>query len=91
MGVTVIAKHGRAHMILKRGARPRRHKDELDEYRQSKKEKKLHINMLLEAENMFKANSCNFEEAMHALKQNGDMRDYLKSKGLMDSEGRMNV
>lgn len=90
-GFTAIAKRGKAHMILKRGARPRRHKDELDEYRQSKEEKKRHINMLLEAESMFKSNNCNIEEATHALKQNIDMREYLKSKGLMDSEGRMNV
>eukprot|EP01022_Parablepharisma_sp_SALTPOND_P019020 TRINITY_DN3195_c0_g1_i1.p2 TRINITY_DN3195_c0_g1~~TRINITY_DN3195_c0_g1_i1.p2 ORF type:complete len:173 (+),score=5.96 TRINITY_DN3195_c0_g1_i1:638-1156(+) len=87
----LVAKNGKAHMLLKLSSKPRKRKAELEVERRAKEEEKQHIENLKNAEVAFHTKRYKFEDALHAIDQNEKLVTYLKQKGAMDEEGNIKL
>ncbi len=77
-------------MMLKENYKPRKKKAELMEAHRQKEEENRHIGYLMEAETAYASRNCKLEDGLTAIEQNQKMSQYLKEKGLMGSDGKMN-
>ena len=78
-------------MILKESAKPRRRKAEIAEAKRVDQENKQHMEMLLGTEETMRMKRYKMEELPQILKQNEDLVQYLKEKGVMDEVGQVKV
>lgn len=78
-------------MILKESAKPRKRKAQIEEERKQKDDIDRHVGMLMDTEAAVKAKRYKMEDVPNLLKQNEELGQYLREKGIMDEMGQMKV
>ena len=84
-----LAKSGRAHMLLKASSKRRPKKEEIVQKQRVEEEEKKHIVELKTTEEILKQNNYKIADIPHIAKQNQEMLNYLKAKGLVDESGNV--
>jgi len=88
---TKKAKNGRTHYLIKASSKPRRNKAEMEEFKVQQEEERAFKRKYLELESVSKEKNWKIEDVPHIMKENEDIKVYLQSRGLMDSNGTMKV
>lgn len=74
-------------MILKSTSKPRKRKTELIAQKRVQEEEKEHIQYLKSVEKEFHTKDLKFDDALGVLEENERMLQYMKERGILDSNG----
>jgi len=89
--LTKLAKNGRAAHVLKPTAARRKTKAELIEAKQKDEEAKNNITECRSIRDFLSSKRYKMEDIPGVISKGEQLVDYLKTKGIMNPEGQMNV
>lgn len=87
--IFIIARKGKAHLIMKSSFRPRRTKEEIEKQRQDQEEEKKEINSLRESYSFLESKGIRAERVPEIVTQNEKLIHYLQEKNLLDENGSL--